>query len=90
MNRSLYHGKRIALVMEVQGRRVVLRGTTSVRQANRYGQTLKVRITEGDDAACGSPTFWISERRWRGRIASGLAYGCDLMLNLSPSAVAAL
>jgi hypothetical protein len=88
MNLSHYQGKRIALVMDVQGREVVLRGTTSLRRAANEQQFLKVTVADEDDAAIGAPVFFISEPRWKDQIVDGQTYGCDLLLNLSESAVA--
>ncbi len=89
MNLSLYSGKRIALVMEVQGREVMLRGTTSLRNDTANGHVLKVAVTECQEAAIGSPIFLISEARWKDHIVSGFAFGCDYLLDLSNSTVAA-
>ena len=87
MNLSQYNGKRIALVMEVQGREVVLCGATSLRRDRKQGQMLQVTITGDAEAALGSPVFLISEKQWTQRIASGVPYGCDYCLDLSAAAV---
>ncbi len=88
MNLSRYNGKRIALVMDVQGRDVVLEGTTSLRSDPHQGKVLQVTIAEGSDGAVGAPVFLISERHWKQKICSGFAFGCDYMLDLSSNAVA--
>ncbi len=87
MNFSCYNGKRIALVMDVQGREVVLRGTTSLRNDPHQGSMLQVTIADGNEAAIGCPVFLISERRWTEQIGSGFAFDCDYLLDLSCSAV---
>ena len=87
MKLSQYSGKRIALVMDVQGREVVLRGTTALRLDAKQGHILQVTIADGDKANLGHPVFLISERRWRRQIASGLLFGCDYCLDLSRAAV---
>ena len=87
MNVTRYNGKRIALVMDVQGREVVLRGITSFRNDPRQGQMLQVTVI-GDDAA-GAPVFLISQSRWTPHISSGLAYDCEYMLDLSEASVTA-
>lgn len=88
MKLSQYSGKRIALVVNVQGREVVLRGTTAVRRSTKRGHVLQVTFAEGDEAAVGQPVFLISEARWRQQIARGWVYGCDYTLDLScPAAV---
>ncbi len=89
MNLKRFHGKRIVLVMDVQGREVVLRGTTKIRKDRKQGQVLQVNVAEDDDAAVGCPIFLISENRWLRQIASGFAYGCEYLLDLSQAAVPA-
>ena len=84
MKLSQYSGKRIALVMDVQGREVVLRGTTAMRVDAKQGHVLHVTIADdGDEADVGHPVFLISESRWRRQIARGWVYGCDYCLDLS-------
>jgi hypothetical protein len=89
MNLSHYSGKRIALVMEVQGREVVLRGTTALRIDSKEEYVLQVTIANEGPAAFGKPVFLISEPRWRQQIASGASFDCDYCLDLSCSAVGA-
>ncbi len=84
-----YNGKRIALVMDVQGREVVLCGTATLRRDSKQGQMLQVTVADDDDAAVGAPVFLISEERWKRQIASGFAYECEYLLNLSQATVAA-
>ncbi len=87
MKLTQYSGKRIALVMDVQGREVVLRGTTALRTDAHQGQVLQVTVAEGDDANLGRPVFLISESRWRKRLASGWLFDCDYCLDLTGAAV---
>ncbi len=89
MKFSHYNGKRIALVMDVQGREVVLRGTTSLRTDAHQGKMLQVKILDGPDSSVGCPVFLISEQRWREQICSGFAFGCDYLLDLSSPVAAA-
>ena len=89
MNLRRYNKKRIALVMDVQGREVVLRGTTSVRKDSKQGNMLQITVNRDDDAAVGCPVFLISEARWTHQIASGFAYDCEYLLDLAQAAVAA-
>ncbi|MHB0956067.1 MAG: hypothetical protein ACYC0X_06760 [Pirellulaceae bacterium] len=89
MNLSQFSGKRIALVMEVQGREVVLRGTTAVRHSSKDEHILQVTVFNDGLAGYGRPVFLISEPRWRQQIASGSSFDCDYCLNLSCSAVGA-
>lgn len=88
MKLSQYSGKRIALVMDVQGREVVLRGTAALRLDAKQGHVLHVTIADGDDADTGHPVFLISESRWRRQIVRGWFYGCDYCLDLSRVAAA--
>jgi hypothetical protein len=83
MNLSRYRGKRIALVMDVQGREVVLHGTTDLRLDAKHGHVLKVTVADDDRALPGHPVFYITEQRWRDRISSGETRGCDYCLDLS-------
>ena len=87
MKLSQYSGKRIALVMDVQGREVVLRGTAAVRLDAKQGHVLQVTVADGDESDVGHPVFLISESRWRRQIARGWVYGCDYCLDLSCLAV---
>jgi hypothetical protein len=89
MNFSQYSGKRIALVMDVQGREVVLQGTTAVRVDSKQGQVLQITVANEGPAGFGKPVFLISEPRWRQQIAEGDTFGCDYYLDLSRSAVEA-
>lgn len=77
-------GKRIALVMPVNECEVVLRGRIELRRDPRQGVMLEVTITGDEEAVVGAPVFWVSERRWRWQLASGLDYDCDYRLDLSP------
>jgi hypothetical protein len=90
MKLSQYSGKRIALVMHVQGREVVVRGTIAVRLDSDHGRVLQVTFAEDDDADLGHPVFLISESRWRRQIARGWVYGCDYCLDLSCVTAAAV
>jgi hypothetical protein len=83
MKLTQYSGKRIALVMDVQGREVVLRGTAAVRLDAHQGHVLQVTIVEGDDTSVGRPVFLISESRWRPHITGGWLFDCDYCLDLS-------
>ena len=87
MNHNRYNGKRIALVMEVQGREVVLRGRTTLRSDPKQGRMLQVTVHGDDDAAIGCPVFLISEKRWIRQIATDASHGCDYSLDLSRAAV---
>lgn len=89
MNLNRYNGKRIALVMDVQGREVVLRGTISLRIDTKQGHMLQVTIAEDDDAAVGCPVFLVSENRWKHQISSGIIHECEYLLDLSQTAVTA-
>jgi hypothetical protein len=90
MKLTQYSGKRIALVMDVQGREVVLRGTTALRRDAHQGHVLQVTVADGDDTSLGRPVFLISESRWLQRIASGWLFDCDYCLDLSGAAVGAV
>ncbi|MHB8973541.1 MAG: hypothetical protein ACYC3X_26875 [Pirellulaceae bacterium] len=83
MNLSQYSGKRIALVMDVQGREVVLRGVTALKIDSKQGRVLQVTVVGEEAAKCGEPVFLISEPRWRQQIASGASFDCDYSLDLS-------
>ena len=89
MNPSHFNGKRIALLMDVQGREVVLRGRTAVHRDRKDRWVLEVIVTSDDESTAGDPVFLIAEDRWAQNIADGLAMGCDYYLNLSPMSVAA-
>jgi hypothetical protein len=89
MNFSRYSGKCIALIMDVQGREVVLRGAIALRLDSKQGHVLQVTVADEESAACGRPVFLISEPWWRHQIASGASFGCDYCLDLSCSAVGA-
>ncbi len=80
---SQYSGKRIALILDVQGREVVLRGTTALRTNAQQSQVLQVTIAEGDEASLGRPVFLISESRWRERLTNGWLFDCDYCLDLT-------
>lgn len=79
-------GKCIALLVPVGGREVVLQGTIALRKDVHQGLMLQVTISGDEDAMLGRPVFWISERRWKHRLASGADHGCDFLLNLSQAA----
>ena len=89
MNLKRYDGKRIALVMDVQGREVILCGTITIRRDAGQGQMLQVTIDQDEYFSSGSPVFLISEDRWRDQITSGILHDCTYMLDLSEAAVAA-
>ncbi|MFO7902497.1 MAG: hypothetical protein ACQESR_06340 [Planctomycetota bacterium] len=82
MKLSRLSGKRIALIMPVNERGVVLRGRIELRRDPRQGVMLEVTITGDEAAAVGAPVFWVSERRWKRQLASGMEYGCDYLLDL--------
>lgn len=83
MNLSRYRSKRIALIMDVQGREVVLRGTTDLRRDAKHGHVLEVTLADDAGDPSGHPVFYIAEQRWRDRISSGETCGCDYCLDLS-------
>ncbi len=83
MSLSRYRSKRIALIMDVQGREIVLHGTTDLRRDATHGHMLKVTVADDDLSVLGRPIFYIAEQRWRDRISSGEACGCDYRLDLS-------
>jgi hypothetical protein len=89
MNPSHFNGKRIALVMDVQGREVVLRGRTVVHRDRKDRWVLEVIVTGDDESTAGDPVFLIAEDRWVQSISDGLAMGCDYCLNLNAMSVAA-
>ncbi len=83
MNFSRYRGKRIALVMDVHGREVVLHGTTDLHRDAKHGHVLKVTVADEDHTLWGHPVFYITEQRWRDQISSGVTRGCDYCLDFS-------
>ena len=89
MKFSCLNGKCIALIMDVQGQEIVLRGSISLAMDTRENPVLQVAVSDDDGAAVGAPVFLIAEKRWRHRLASGVEYGCDYMLDLSRSSVKA-
>lgn len=82
MKLSGLSGKRIALIIPVNEREVVLRGRIELRRDPHQGVMLQVMLTGDKGAAVGAPVFWISEGRWKRRLASGMGYGCDYLLDL--------
>ena len=89
MNQKRYNSKRIALVMDVQGRDVVLQGTISLREDSKQGTMMRITVNGDDDAAVGMPVFLISEERWKDSVCCGIMHDCEYLLDLSQTAVAA-
>jgi hypothetical protein len=87
MNLSQYSGKRIAVVMDVQGRGLVLRGETRTLRSQHHGTTLQVTIAS--ESVSGQPIFYIAESLWRDQIASGESFDCDYCLELASEVVEA-
>jgi len=84
MSLSQFVGKRIALILDIKGDEIVLRGTTSLRHDGTQGRMLRVRVS--DDEAYGNPVFLISEDKWTRWIAADDHFGCDFRLNLASQA----
>ena len=77
---SVYHGKRIALILEhPKGRRVAIRGTACYTRDARLGPVL--RITP-DKQGPGFPVFVVSEAEWRGQIGPDRDCGCDYRFDM--------
>lgn len=89
MNHSHYNGKRIALVMDVQGHDVVVHGRSQVHQDRKGRWVLEVTVTGDREVTVGDPVFFIAEDRWVSGISEGSAMGCDYCLHLNSAAVAA-
>ena len=87
MNLAQFSGKRIAVVMDVQGRGLVLRGTTRTLRSREHGTTLQVTIAS--EEVTGQPIFYIAESLWREQISSGQPFDCDYCLDLSQEVVEA-
>ena len=87
MNLSQYSDKRIAVVMDVQGRGLVLRGVTRTLRSRGHGTTLQVTIAS--EEVTGQPVFYIAESLWREQISSGEPFDCDYCLDLTPEVVEA-
>jgi len=84
---TVYHGKKIAVVLSIQGKQKVCRGTASYKFHAALGPVLAVRI-EGEENH-GVPELLLSETSWLGGIGVDTQYGCDYCFVPSASAAEA-
>ncbi len=78
---SIYHGKRLALVLSGPGGKIVaVRGRACYTRDARLGSVL--RLTP-DKKSEGQPVFVIAEADWQGRIYPDRRCGCDFCFDTS-------
>jgi hypothetical protein len=95
MNLSRLAGKRVAIVLTIEGRRRVLSGEARYEREQALGNVLRIPIDGlGDadaataqsggaapcDARSGRPEFVIQESQWNGRVIPDEMHGCDYCL----------
>ncbi len=76
---SEYDGQRLAVVMQRDGGRIVLRGKASFVGDELLGNVLNIHL---DNAEPGSPVVVIAEDQWDGRIIPDFHFGCKYCLML--------
>ncbi len=74
---SAFDGQRMAVELRRGPRRVVLRGTAVFVRDDAIGNTLNIRLDEGEP---GHPVLVVSEREWDGRIVPDFHHGCAFCL----------
>lgn len=67
-----YDGKRIAVVLEIEGEERVVTGTAHYGQDPALGWVLRIAL-DGEEGS----EFLIAESEWEGEITPGQQYGCD-------------
>lgn len=76
-----YDGKRIAVVLDIQGTERVVTGTARYENDPQLGAVLRI-VIDGEDRS----EFLIAESEWEGEITSGEPFGCEFCFRpASPS-----
>jgi hypothetical protein len=81
VNLSQCDGKKVAVVLAVQGKAKVLRGMASYSQHEILGNALRIAIQDQPEAAA-IPEILLAEANWQGEISAGTPYDCDLCIRL--------
>jgi hypothetical protein len=81
VNLSQCDGKRVAVVLALQGKAKVLRGLASYSHHEILGNALRIAIQTQPDAMA-IPEILLAEDSWRGEISAGALYDCDLCIRL--------
>ena len=95
MKLSRLAGKRVAIVLTIEGKRRVLSGEARYEREQALGNVLRIPIEGAGDAEAGSaaagsaapsdaksgrPEFVIQESQWNGRVIPDEMHGCDFCL----------
>jgi hypothetical protein len=79
LNLAQCDGKRIAVVLGIEGKRQVLCGVGHWSYHPTVGNALRIPI-DGDQG-CASELL-LAEESWRGEVAVDTQYGCDVRISL--------
>lgn len=74
---SAFDGQRMAVELRRGPGRVVLRGTAVFVRDDAIGNTLNIRLDDGEP---GHPVLVVSENEWDGRIVPDFHHGCEFCL----------
>jgi hypothetical protein len=73
-------GKKVAVVLKIQGHKHVVRGVGHWLKDDVLGNALRVPI-DGDEASAAE--FVFAEKTWQGEVTRDGLFGCDLCISLN-------
>lgn len=81
MKLASYDGKRVAVVLSVQGEERVVCGSATWSRDAALGDSLRIMIDEPD--GFGMPEIFLAQETWEGAIHPDTEYGCDVCVKLA-------
>jgi hypothetical protein len=75
-----YDGKRVAVVLSIQGENRVVCGSASWSRDATLGEALRIRVDQPDDL--GMPEILLAQETWEGAVQPDTEYGCDVCVRL--------
>jgi hypothetical protein len=75
-----YDGKRVAVVLSIQGENRVVCGSASWSHDATLGDALRIMVDHPDDL--GMPEILLAQETWEGAVRPDTQYGCDVCVRL--------
>jgi len=82
MDLPMYHGKRIAVVVNRAGVARVFFGLAALEQDEDLGRILRISLQQEGCRAAGDPAFILQENAAANCLVADNRYSCDFCLNL--------
>ena len=80
---SVYDGKRVMLIVSVNGRCVFMQGAASVKgDAKEDGGAVEIRIDQPSYSTIGKPRFLVGKNEFEKLTRKDDEYGCDYIMEI--------